>query len=92
MLKTFLQTTGECRNVEEIPPAKLEEFLSEFILTVQIKEGKDYEPTSLREIIASFERYLKRKNRKLASSMIWRLKQYEKHCIKAETIEKTRKR
>ena len=35
LLKPFLQTKGESsRNVEEIPPANLDEFLSEFILTV----------------------------------------------------------
>ena len=40
LLKTFLQTKGESKNVEEIPPANLDDFLSEFILTVRTKEGK----------------------------------------------------
>ena len=39
LLKTFLQTTGECRNVEEIPPAKLEEFwASSYLLCKQRRE------------------------------------------------------
>ena len=40
LLKTFLQTKGESRNVEEIPPANLDDFLSEFILNLRAKEGK----------------------------------------------------
>lgn len=34
LLKTFLQRHEELRNVEEIPPAQLNELLSEFVLTV----------------------------------------------------------
>ena len=30
------------RNFEEIPPAKLSEFLSEFVFTVRSKDGNDY--------------------------------------------------
>ena len=41
-------------NGNGIPPAKLDEFLSEFILTVQTKERKDYEQTSLRGMSCSF--------------------------------------
>ena len=62
LLKTFLSRKEVLRNVEEIPPAQLNELLSEFVLTVTTKEGNDCEPTSLRGMIASFERYLKRKN------------------------------
>lgn len=34
--KTFLQREEELRNVEEIPPAQLNELLSEFVLTVSL--------------------------------------------------------
>ena len=54
LLKTFLQTKGESRNVEKISPAKLDELLSEFILTVRTKEGKDDELTFLRGMRYSF--------------------------------------
>ena len=54
LLKTFLQMKNEFRNVEELPSANLDEFLSEFILTVRANEGKDYEPTSLRGMRNSF--------------------------------------
>ena len=51
---------GETRTgIAEIPPAELNELLSEFILSVHTKEGQDYEPSSLR---GSFKRHLKRKS------------------------------
>lgn len=62
LIKTFLQRKVELRNVEEIPPAQLNELLSEFVLTVRIKGVNYCEPTSLRGMIDSVERYLKRKN------------------------------
>ena len=40
----------------------MNEFLSEFILSVRTKEGQDYEPSSVRGMVASFERHLKRKS------------------------------
>ena len=41
----FLQTKGEAQSeIAEIPPAELNELLSEFILSVRTKEGQDYEP------------------------------------------------
>ena len=61
----FLQKKGEARGeIAEIPPAELNELLSEFILSVRTKEGQvqDYEPSSLRGMVASFERHLKRKS------------------------------
>lgn len=63
LLTAFLQTKGETRSeIAEIPPAELNELLSEFILSVRTTEGQEYEPSSLRGMVASFERYLKRKS------------------------------
>lgn len=63
LLKEFLRLKDESRPVEEIPPHELSSFISEFIITVRKKENnEDYEPTSLRAMMASFERYLKKKN------------------------------
>ena len=46
-----------------MPINELSSFISEFIITVRKKENnEDYEPTSLRAMMASFERYLKKKN------------------------------
>ena len=78
LLELFLRSKKEHREVENIPPVELNELLSEFILTVRTKEGKEYEPTSLRGMIASFERFLKRKN-------------YQASIIKDLAFEKTRK-
>ena len=63
LLTEFLQTKGKAQSeIAEIPPAELNELLSEFILSVRTKEGQDYEPSSLRGMVASFERHLKRKS------------------------------
>lgn len=89
LLKTFLQREEELRNVEEIPSTQLNELLSEFVLTVSLtvshchlwfwtKDDNDFEPTLLRGMIASFERYLKRKN-------------YQAGIINNLVFEKTRK-
>ena len=60
LLTVFLQTKGETREIAEIPPVELNELLNEFILSVRTKEGQEYEPSSLRGMVASFERHLKR--------------------------------
>ena len=64
LLQTFLGTKNELRKVEEIPALELNEYMCEFIISVRTKDGKDYEPSSLR----SFERHLK-KNSYSASIM-----------------------
>ena len=40
----------------------LQSYLSQFVLAARTKTGKDYEPSSLREIFASVERHLSRSN------------------------------
>ena len=52
LLTVFLQTKGETRETAEIPPVELNELLSEFILSVRTKEGQEYEPSSLRGMVA----------------------------------------
>ena len=46
LVKPFLQRKVELINGEEIPPAQLSEFLSEFVFNVRSKDGNDYEATS----------------------------------------------
>ena len=67
LLQTFLGTRNELRKVEEIPALELNEYICEFIISVRTKDGKDYEPSSLRSLLASFE-HLK-KNSYFASIM-----------------------
>ena len=60
--KNVALLTVSTREIAEIPPVYLNELLSEFILSVRTKEGQEYEPSSLRGMVASFERHLKRKS------------------------------
>ena len=61
LLERFLKTKDEDRKIEDIPAAELNEFISEFIISVRTKDGNEYELTSLRSLMASFERHLKKK-------------------------------
>ena len=58
LLQTFLGTKNELRKAEEIPALEWNEYICEFIISVRTKDGKDYEPSSLRSLLASFERHL----------------------------------
>ena len=78
MLERFLKTKDEDRKIEDIPAAELNEFISEFIISVRTKDGNEYEPTSLRSLMASFERHLKKKG-------------YSASIINDLVFEKTRK-
>ena len=61
LLNEFLQAKSEQRMLEEIPPSELNNYLSEFIVVVRRKDGEDFEPSSLRGLLCSFNRYLKSK-------------------------------
>ena len=62
LLNKFLSSKNENRSIEDIPSAELNLYLSEFIIKVRTKQNKDYEPSSLRGVIASFERHLNKNN------------------------------
>ena len=78
LLERFLKTKDEDRKIENIPAAELNEFISEFIISVRTKDGNEYEPTSLRSLMASFEQHLKKKG-------------YSASIINDLVFEKTRK-
>ena len=59
LLTEFFNSKNESRRIEEIPPKELNEYISEFIIAVRRKDGEDFEPSSLRELICSFNRHLK---------------------------------
>ena len=59
LLKLILPNENETRQLQDIPPPELDACLSRFLLPVRKTSGDEYEPTTLREIIASVERYLK---------------------------------
>ena len=61
LVKKFLvEERHEIREIEKIPPPELDSYLSQFVLAARTKTGKDYEPSSLRGILASLERHLSR--------------------------------
>ena len=73
-----MKTKDEDRKIEDIPAAESNEFISEFIISVRTKDGNEYEPTSLRSLMASFERHLKKQG-------------YSASIINDLVFEKTRK-
>ena len=59
LMKLILPNENETRQLQDIPPPELDACLSRFLLPVRKTSGDEYEPTTLREIISSVERYLK---------------------------------
>ena len=68
----------EDRKTEDIPAAELNGHISEFIISVRTKDSNEHKPTSLRSLMASFERQLKEKG-------------YSASIINNLVFEKTRK-
>ena len=58
LLIEFLREKHDQRNPEDIDAEELSEYLCEFILIVKRKDGKDFEPSSLRVMFSSFNRHL----------------------------------
>ena len=48
LLSSFMAKEKENRQVEEIPPQELDNYLSRFLLSVRKKNGDEYEPSTLR--------------------------------------------
>ena len=59
LLIEFLREKHNQRNSEGIEAEELNEYLWEFILSMKRKDGKDFEPSSLRDMLSSFNRHLK---------------------------------
>ncbi|OCT72691.1 hypothetical protein XELAEV_18035675mg [Xenopus laevis] len=53
---------NERRKIKEIPHKELDLLLSKFVLVAKRKDGKEYEPHTLRCILGSVDRYLKKNN------------------------------
>ena len=61
-LTQFFETKQEQRNIYEIPPNELSALLSQFFVSVRKADGEDYERSSLRGMMCSFDRVLRRHN------------------------------
>ena len=62
LLNDFLrgEKKKEKRELSAITPEDLDRYLAEFIRSVRRKDGGEYEPSSLRSLLASVERHLKK--------------------------------
>ncbi|XP_076355125.1 uncharacterized protein LOC143249340 [Tachypleus tridentatus] len=60
LVSAFLSKIGELRPLEKIPPEELDSALSSFIVNVKKRNGDDYEPDSLRGLLSSVDRYLRK--------------------------------
>ena len=55
LLQLFLVNKNEERNIKDILTEELNEYVNNFIIWFKTKDGKEYEPSSLRNLLASFE-------------------------------------
>ena len=53
LFQLFSVSKNEERNIEDIPTEELNEYVSDFIISVKTKDGKDYERSSLTSKITS---------------------------------------
>ena len=65
LLLLFLVNKNEERNIEDIPTGELIEYLPDFIISVRTKDGKEYEPSSLRSLVARFSGTTSQEKKKL---------------------------
>jgi len=79
LIKSFLPNENETRQFQDIPPPELDACLSRFLLPVRKKSGDEYEPTSLRGIIASVERYLQ--NLRYSKGQRLTVELFERHLL-----------
>ena len=92
LLTAFLLEKNKQRKIE-IQSEQLNRYVSEFILSVKRKDGQDYEPSSLRGLFSSFNRYLK--ERKYSASIIEDIVfDQARKCLEAPSkqLKKKRKR
>ena len=61
VLKFLREVRKEERELEKIPPEELNVYLGEFIIAARTKKGEQYEPSSLRGMLSSVDRYLTRR-------------------------------
>ena len=62
LLGEFLNSCGESRCMNTIPPFELDPLLAQFIVSVRTNKGTEYEPSTLRGMISSFDRHLRKRN------------------------------
>ena len=78
LFQTSLGTRNVLRKVDEIPALELKEYLCKFIISVRTKDRNNFEHSSLRSLLASFEWHLRKTATLLVSWMTSYLKKQEK--------------
>ena len=79
------------RNIEDIPAVELNEYICQFIISVCTKDGNEYKPTSLRSLVASFERRLKKKTCSAIVTNDFGLRENQKSSsVKTKAAQKAR--
>lgn len=58
----FLRMKGEKREMKDIAPDELDIFVANFILSVRKADGGEYEPSTIRNMVSSLERKLRRQS------------------------------
>ena len=61
LFKEFLKSQSVFREVEELVPAELDILFGNFLVAVKKADGSDYEPSTIRGLMSSLDRYLKTK-------------------------------
>ncbi len=56
----LLRLKGEVREMKDIPPEELDTLVAGFILSVRKADGGEYEPSSIRNMVSSLDRKLRR--------------------------------
>ena len=83
LLNDFLRgEKKEERELSAVTPEDLDRYLAEFIRSVRCKDGGEYEPSSLRSLLASVERHLK-KNSYPASIFSDRQFELTRRCLQS---------
>ena len=72
LFKKCLVSRNEHREIENIDARNI----TNFLLQVRKKDGEQYEPTSLRSFVSSFDRYLKKKD--YSSIPLWKERSAER--------------
>ncbi|KAJ8313212.1 hypothetical protein KUTeg_009236 [Tegillarca granosa] len=62
LLYAFMKSQNEFKEIHEIEPSALDSLLVHFFVSVRQSGGSEYEPTTLRGMLGSFERELKHRN------------------------------
>ena len=76
----------EERELSAITPEDLDRYLAEFIRSVRCKDVGEYEPSSLRSLLAIVERYLK-KNSYPANIFSYRQFKLTRRCLQSKQKE-----